>query len=108
MDLKEYAKMVDVADSVKMDIGEVKAETILQTIAQTYSQIEDFCNDVIPNFRTKGKIIQNLESKDDTITQELDILIDNVPIEKTQYSEHIDTINKILTDNFNYLGWEEQ
>lgn len=108
MDLKEYAKMVEITDNVRMDIGDVNAQTILDTIAQTYAQIEDFCNDMIPNFKKVGKIIQELDTKDDTITQEIDIFINNVPIEKTEYSGYIDDINKILTDNFSYIGWEEQ
>ena len=108
MDIKEYAKMVEAIDVIKMDEGDVLTQVILDTIAQTYTQIEDYCNAMIPNFKTKGKILHNLEVKDDTITQEIDILINNIPIEKTEYSGYITEINKILTDNFNYIGWEEE
>lgn len=107
MDIVEYAKMIDKVDSIKMDIGEDNAEKILETMSNTYTQIEDYCIAMIPDFATRGKIIQKMDVNDDSISQELDILINNTPIEKTEYASYIEDINKILTDNFNYIGWEE-
>lgn len=108
MDIQEYAKIVEITEKSKDKIGEVTAETILATLQDTVEQIEEYLNKMIPNFKRIGKIVNKVEANDDEITQEIDILINNRPIEQTEYASLVDEMNKILTENYSYMGWEEQ